>query len=111
VDTGNNANVNSGEDIDKDSSASNNFRNKTYKLIFKGIKSQNWKYIINILYRLNYEQLMVAVKLFRKTLRAEPNISLWYTIRRGVESVLFNNKDLNIFRTRVKEGLGKANVL
>jgi len=54
---------------------------------------------------------MVVVKLFRKTLRAKPNISLWYTIRKGVKSVLFNNKDLDIFRMRVKEGLGKANVL
>ena len=44
-------------------------------------------------------------------LRAEPNISLWYTIGKGVKSVLFNNKDLNIFRIRVKEGLGKVNVL
>jgi len=76
VDIGNNASVNSREDIDKDSSVSNNFGNKTYKLIFKGIKSRNWKRIINILYCLNYEQLIVAVKLFRKTLGAEPNISL-----------------------------------
>ena len=38
VDTGNNANVNSRVDIDKDGSASNIFRNNTYKLIFKGIK-------------------------------------------------------------------------
>jgi len=41
VDIGNNAGVNSGEDMDKDSSANNNFRNNTYKLIFKGIKSRN----------------------------------------------------------------------
>ena len=41
VDTGNNAGANSGEDMDKNGSASNNFRNKIYKLIFKGIKSQN----------------------------------------------------------------------
>jgi len=41
VDIGNNANINSGEDIDKNNGASNNFRNKTYKLIFKGIKLQN----------------------------------------------------------------------
>jgi len=41
VDIGNNAGVNSGEDIDKDSGASNNFRNNTYKLIFKGIKLRN----------------------------------------------------------------------
>jgi hypothetical protein len=41
VDIGNNASVNSGEDMDKDSSTSNNFRNNTYKLIFKGIKSRN----------------------------------------------------------------------
>jgi len=41
VDIGNNASVNRGEDIDKDSSASNNFRNNIYKLIFIGIKSWN----------------------------------------------------------------------
>ena len=76
VDTGNNASVNSEEDIDKDSSTSNNFRNNTYKLVFKGIKLRNWKHTINILYCWNYEQLIVAVKLFRKTLRAEPNASL-----------------------------------
>jgi hypothetical protein len=111
VDIGNNASVNSGEDINKDSGASNNFKNNTYKLVFKGIKSRNWKCIINILYRWNYKQLMVAVKLFRKTLRAKPNVSLWYTIKKGVKSVLFNNKDLNIFRIRVEEGLGKANTL
>ena len=35
--------------MDKDSSASNNFGNNTYKLIFKGIKLQNWKRTINIL--------------------------------------------------------------
>ena len=62
--------------MDKDSSTSNNFKNNTYKLIFKGIKSWNWKYTINIPYRWNYEQLMAAVELFKKTLRAEPNISL-----------------------------------
>ena len=50
VDIGNNTNINSGEDIDKDGSASNNFRNNTYKLVFKGIKSWNWKCTINILY-------------------------------------------------------------
>jgi len=50
VDIGNNASVNSGEDIDKDSGASNNFGNNTYKLISKGIKLRNWKRIINILY-------------------------------------------------------------
>ena len=55
VDIGNNAGVNSGENIDKNGSVSNNFRNKIYKLIFKGIKSQNWKCTINILYCLNYE--------------------------------------------------------
>jgi hypothetical protein len=76
VNTGNNASINSGEDINKDSSTSNNFRNNTYKLVFKGIKSQNRKYTIDILYHWNYKQLMVAVKLFRKILRAEPNISL-----------------------------------
>jgi hypothetical protein len=76
VDIGNNASVNNREDIDKNSGAGNNFRNNTYRLVFKGIKSQNWKCIINILYHWNYKQLMVAVKLFRKTLRAKPNISL-----------------------------------
>jgi hypothetical protein len=111
VDIGNNASINSGEDIDKDNSAGNNFRNNTYKLVFKGIKSRNRKYTINIPYRWNYEQLMVAVKLFKKTLRAKPNASLWYTIRKGVKSVLFNDKNLDIFRMRVEEGLGKANAL
>jgi len=43
--------------------------------------------------------------------KAEPNISLWYTIKRGVKSVLFNNKDLGIFRIKVKKGLGKVNTL
>jgi hypothetical protein len=76
VDIGNNASVNSGEDMDKDSSTGNNFRNNTYKLVFKGIKSQNWKCIIDIPYHWNYEQLIVAVKLFKKTLRAKPNASL-----------------------------------
>jgi hypothetical protein len=76
VDIGNNASVNSGEDINKDGSTSNNFRNNTYKLVFKGIKLRNQKCIINILYHWNYKQLMVAVKPFRKTLRAKPNISL-----------------------------------
>ena len=51
VDIGNNASVNSGEDINKDGGANNNFGNNTYKLIFKGIKSRNWKCTINILYR------------------------------------------------------------
>jgi hypothetical protein len=51
VDTGNNASVNSGENINKDSGTSNNFKNNTYKLIFKGIKLQNQKYTINIPYR------------------------------------------------------------
>ena len=41
VDIGNNASINSKEDINKDSSTSNNFRNNTYKLVFKGIKSRN----------------------------------------------------------------------
>jgi hypothetical protein len=41
VDIGNNAGVNSREDMDKDSSASNNFGNNTYKLVFKGIKLRN----------------------------------------------------------------------
>ena len=54
---------------------------------------------------------MVAVKPFRKTLRAKPNVSLQYTIKKRVESVLFNNKDLDIFRVKVKEKLGKANAL
>ena len=44
-------------------------------------------------------------------LRAKPNASLWYTIRKGVKSILFNNKNLDIFKTRVEEGLGKANTL
>ena len=61
--------------MDKDGSTSNNFRNNTYKLCFKGIKSQNQKYTINIPYHWNYEQLMAAIKLFRKTFRAKPNIS------------------------------------
>jgi hypothetical protein len=51
VDIGNDAGVNSGEDINKDSGASNNFKNNTYKLIFKGIKLQNRKCTINIPYR------------------------------------------------------------
>ena len=50
MDIGNNTSVNSREDIDKDSGASNNFGNNTYKLVFKGIKSRNWKRTINILY-------------------------------------------------------------
>ena len=54
---------------------------------------------------------MVMVKLFRKTLRVSPNVSLWYTIGKGIKSVLFNDKDLDIFRTKIKEGLGKANAL
>ena len=99
------------EDIDKDGGTNNNFRNNTCKLIFKGIKFQNWKYTINILYCQNYKQLIVVVKPFKKILRAEPNTSLQYTIRKGVKSVLFNNKDLDIFRIRVKEGLGKVNAL
>ena len=111
VDIGNNTGVNSGEDIDKDGSASNNFGNNTYKLIFKGIKSRNQKRTINILYRWNYEQLIVVVKLLKKTLRAKPNISFQYTIRKGVKSILFNNKNLNIFRIMVEEGLGKVNAL
>ena len=76
MDTGNNASVNNREDIDKDNNTSNNFRNNTYKLVFKGIKLRNQKYIINILYYWNYEQLIVAVKLFRKILRAKPNANL-----------------------------------
>jgi hypothetical protein len=76
VDIGNDTSVNSREDIDKDSGTSNNFGNNTYKLVFKGIKSQNWKCTINIPYCWNYKQLMVAVKPFRKTLRAKPNASL-----------------------------------
>ena len=64
MDIGNNANVNGGVDIDKDSGASNIFRNSTYKLVFKGIKLQNWKHTINILYCWNYKQLIVIVKPF-----------------------------------------------
>ena len=97
--------------MDKDGGTSNNFRNNTYKLVFKGIKSRNWKYTINILYCWNYEQLMVTVKLFRKMLRAKPNISLQYTIGKGAESVLFNNKDLDIFKIKIEKGLGKTNTL
>jgi len=111
VDISNNTGMNSGEDINKNSGISNNFGNKTYKFIFKGIKSRNWKCTINILYHLNYKQLMVTIKSFKKMLGAELNISLWYTIRRGVKSILFNNKSLDIFKIKVKEGLGKANVL
>ena len=51
VDIGSNTGVNSGEDMDKDGGASNNFRNNTYKLVFIGIKSRNWKRTINIPYR------------------------------------------------------------
>jgi hypothetical protein len=76
VDIGNNASINSGENMDKDGGASNNFGNNTYKLVFKGIKSWNRKCTINIPYCWNYKQLMVAVKPFRKTLRAKPNASL-----------------------------------
>jgi hypothetical protein len=49
VDIGNNASINSKKDINKNSSTSNNFKNNTYKFIFKGIKLQNRKYTINIL--------------------------------------------------------------
>ena len=111
VDIGSNAGINSGEDMDKDGSASNNFGNNTYKLIFIGIKLWNWKRTIDILYCWNYKQLMVVVELFRKMLGAKPNISLQYTIRKGFKSILFNNKDLDIFRMRVEEGLGKVNAL
>jgi hypothetical protein len=76
VDIGNDTSINSGEDIDKDGGASNNFKNNIYKLVFKGIKSRNWKYTIDIPYHWNYKQLIVAVKPFRKTLRAKPNTSL-----------------------------------
>ena len=62
--------------MNKDGGASNNFKNNTYKLIFKGIKSRNQKYTINIPYYWNYKQLMVAVEPFKKTLRAKPNASL-----------------------------------
>ena len=41
MDIGNNTSINSREDMDKDSGASNNFRNNTYKLVFKGIKLWN----------------------------------------------------------------------
>ena len=54
---------------------------------------------------------MAAVELFRKTLRAEPNVSLQYTIGKGAKSVLFNNKDLDIFKTKIEKGLSKANTL
>ena len=97
--------------MDKDSSASNNFRNNTYKLIFKGIKLQNQKRTINIPYYQNYKQLIVAVKLFRKTLRAKPNISLQYNFGKGAKSILFNNKDLDIFKIKIEKRLGKANAL
>ena len=50
MDIGNNTSVNSREDIDKDGSASNNFGNNTYKLVFKGIKSRNRKHTIDIPY-------------------------------------------------------------
>ena len=76
VDIGNNASINSKKDINKDGGASNNLRNNTYKLIFKSIKLQNRKYTINILYYWNYEQLIVIVKPFKKTLKAKPNASL-----------------------------------
>ena len=39
VNVGNNANINNREYIDKDNNTSNNFKNNTYKLVFKGIKS------------------------------------------------------------------------
>jgi hypothetical protein len=55
--------------------------------------------------------LIIAVKLFRKTLKAKPNASLWYTIGKEVESVLFNDKNLDIFRTKIEEGLSKVNAL
>jgi len=55
VDIGNNAGVNSGEDMDKNGGTNNNFGNNTYKLIFKGIKSRNRKCTIDIPYRWNYE--------------------------------------------------------
>ena len=76
MDIGNNTNINSGEDINKNNSTKNNFKNNTYKLVFKGIKSQNWKCTINIPYYWNYKQLIVAVKPFRKILRAKPNTNL-----------------------------------
>jgi hypothetical protein len=41
MDIGNNTNINSRKDKDKDNSTSNNFKNNTYKLVFKGIKSRN----------------------------------------------------------------------
>ena len=50
VDIGNNASINSKKNKNKNSGISNNFKNKTYKFIFKSIKSQNRKRIINILY-------------------------------------------------------------
>jgi hypothetical protein len=55
VDIGNDASINSREDIDKDNSTSNNFRNNIYKLVFKGIKLWNRKCTINIPYYWNDE--------------------------------------------------------
>jgi hypothetical protein len=55
VDIGNDAGINSREDMDKNGGTGNNFGNNTYKLVFKGIKSRNRKCIINILYHWNYE--------------------------------------------------------
>ena len=54
---------------------------------------------------------MAVVKPLKKIFRAEPNISLQYTIKKGVKFILFNNKNLNIFRTKIKKELGKANTL
>ena len=54
---------------------------------------------------------MAAVKPFRKTFRTEPNVSLQYTIKKGVESVLFNDKDLNIFKIKIEKELSKVNAL
>jgi len=44
-------------------------------------------------------------------LKADPKVSLWYTIRDRIKSVLFNNANLDVFRIKVREGLGKANAL
>ena len=41
MDIDNTASINSGENMNKDSGVNNNFGNKTYKLIFKGIKLWN----------------------------------------------------------------------
>ena len=64
MDTGNNADINGGINMDKNGGTGNIFRNNTYKLVFKGIKPWNWKCIIDIPYHWNYKQLMAAVEPF-----------------------------------------------